>query len=744
VKVAAQIHSLAMRKGPALLSDVPEVKTYIRTHPMYGGAVLTYNKNNGDPVIFREGNIQMVDSTFMDVFSYTVIQGNLETCLDKPTSVVMTESMAKKYFGNEKDYLGKVLKMAGSWMDGDYEVTAVIKDVPENSTFPFDFVFPLHNVLRNPQYKQDNGWGWNNFVTYIQLHPNTDLKTAEGKLPAFIDKYRGKDLAESNGKLVLNFQPIRDIHLKPGYNNESSATISVDTIYFFTLISIFILAIAWINYINLSTARAMERAHEVGIKKAIGAFKSQLISQFFFESILVNFIGVVLAAILAIGLLPVLGDIVGKELTFDFSDYRFWAVLAGLFILGAFVSGGYPALVLSSFQTIEVLKGKNTGVRGGFPLRKVLVVFQFAASLILIAGTFAVYRQLNYMQEQDKGMTLDQMLVFEGPSVLDGGNRRDRLMTVKNRLSEIPGVEKVSTSAAIPGGGYNWGARLRKDGTPPEENKSGSICWVDSDFIDTYGLTLVSGRKFNPEIRSDMEAIMVNEAALTAYGLGDAENALNERIILGNDTIAIIGVLKNYNWSSLKEAHSPWMLKTDTVFGRYYSLHLTGNNVNAVVNQVENLFKESFPGNPFDYYFMDDFFDKQYKAERQFAEIFGLFAVLAIVIACLGLWGLASFTTSQKLKEIGIRKVLGASAGSITSLLSMQFLKLILIASVIALPLTWYGIDSWLGGFAFRIGLRWDLFVVPVVVLTIIALGTVSVQIMRGASINPAKVLRSE
>lgn len=731
-------------QGPALLTDIPEVKSYIRTHPMYGGAVFASKVESGNPAMFREENIQMVDSTYMDVFSHEVIQGNLKTSLHKPNSIVLTESMAKKYFGDDKEYLGKVMKMSGSWMDGDYEVTAVIEDVPDNSTFTFDFLLPMHNVLRTGQYTQDDGWGWNNFVTYIQLHPNTDAKVVEGKLPAFVDKYRGKDLAESNGKSVINLQPIREIHLKPGYNNESSATTSVDIIYFFTLISIFILAIAWINYINLSTARAMERAHEVGIKKAIGAYKSQLISQFFFESILVNFIGVAIAAVMAIGLLPVLGDIVGKELVFDFSDYRFWLALGSLFVLGAFVSGGYPALVLSSFHTIEVLKGKNTGPKGGFPLRKVLVVFQFAASLFLIAGTFAVYRQLNHMRDQDKGLTLDQILVFEGPSVIEGENRKQRLITVKNQLSQIPGVEKVSTSAAIPGGGYNWGALLRKDGAPQEENKSGSIVWVDTDFIDTYGMTVISGRKFNPEIRSDIQAVMVNEAALTAYGLGDAQNALNERILLGNDTSEIIGVLKNYNWASLKDAHSPWILKTDTIFRRYYSLHLTGSNMNAIVTNIEKVFKESFPGNPFDYYFMDDFFDKQYKAERQFAEIFSLFAILAIIIACLGLWGLASFTTSQKLKEIGIRKVLGASAGSITSLLSMQFMKLILIASVIALPLTWYGIDKWLGGFAFRIGLRWDLFVVPVVVLTLVALGTVSFQIMRGASINPAKVLRSE
>lgn len=731
-------------QGPSLLLDEPEVKSYVRTHPMYGGAVVSYKRENGDPSIFHEDKMQFVDSTFLDVFTYSAMQGDLNTALDYPKSMVITKKIVDKYFKKDEDPIGKILQVSGGWAEGDYEVTAVIGAVPQNSHFTFDFLLPIHNLLLNEQYKHDSGWDWSNFVTYVQLNPHADVKKLEAKMPAFINKYRGKELAESNSKDVLAFQALRDIHLSPGLNYETSSTVSVNTIYFFILIAIFILAIAWINYINLSTARAMERAREVGIKKALGALRTQLMYQFIFESVFVNFLGVVIAVLIAMGLLPLLGEIVGKDFFFDFSDPRFWMVLTGLFLLGSFISGAYPALVLSSFNTTEVLKGKSEKLVGGFSLRKGLVVFQFAASLILIAGTFAIYRQMIFMRTQDKGLTMAQMLIVNGPSVLKPSEAKERLITLKNELKKIPGVLSVTTSGAIPGGGHNWGTGMRRDGTQQEESKSGSVVWVDPDFIQTYGITVLAGRVFNPEIVSDMKSVLINEASLTAFGLGNAENALKERIILGSDTVAILGVLKNYHWSSLKTEHSPWLFKADTISRRNFSIHLSGNNMNEAIHQVEIRYKEAFPGNPFDYYFLDDFFDSQYKGDQQFAKIFGLFAILAIVIACLGLWGLASFTTTQKLKEIGIRKVLGASVGSIMSLMSWQFLKLILISTIIALPLTWYGVHSWLANFAFRIGMQWDLFVVPVVILIFLALGTVTLQILRGANINPAKILRSE
>lgn len=730
---------------PSMMADLPEIKTYVRTHPMYGGAVLTYDRQQGEPSTFHEdNNIQFVDSTFFDVFTYQALQGDLKTALQKPASIVLTKRMAEKFFHNDEDPLGKIIKVSGGWADGDYEVTAILANAPQNSHFYFEFLFPIHNLLEGGQYQQDNGWDWYNFVSYVQLHDGTDPRKVEEKLPAFVDKHLGKELAESNSKNIINLQPILSIHLNPGLAHDGSPTTSKSTIYFFVVISIFILAIAWINYINLSTARALERAREVGIKKAIGAYRSQLISQFLFESVLVNLLGIALAVLIALGLLPLLGDIVGKSFSFDFTDLRFWGILTGLFLIGSLISGAYPAFILSSFNTTEVIKGKSERITGGFSLRKVLVVFQFASSLILIAGTFTIYRQMNYMRSQDKGLTMDQMLIINGPSILDHKTAKDRLETLKHQLTEIPNVKSVTTSGAIPGGGYNWGTSIRREGTQPEESKTGSIVWIDPDFVGTYGITVLAGRNFNPSIKTDMESVLINEAAIQAFGLGDAENAVKSRLVFGGDTTNVLGVLKNYHWNSLKTEHTPFLFKADTISRRNFSVHLNGQDMTATIEAIGKTYKEIFPGNPFDYFFLDEFFNSQYKSEQQFGKIFSLFAILAIVIACLGLWGLASFTTTQKLKEIGIRKVLGASVRSILSLLSWQFFKLVLIASVIAIPLTWIGIDKWLSEFAFRIGMAWDLFVVPVVVLTIIALGTVSLQIFRGASINPAKILRSE
>lgn len=731
--------------GPAMQAEVPGVKTYVRTHPMYGGSVLTFDRPN-NPSIFHEDNIQLVDSTFFDVFTYEAVEGDLRTALQKPNSIVITEKIASRYFNDDEDPLGKLFQISGGWCDGAYEITAVIKNTPQNSHFPFEIIMPMHNLLKNGQYQQDDGWGWNNFVTYVELEANADKEPVEEKLPALVEKYQGEDLAKSNSKRIYELQPIREIHLTPGHRHESNATISFSTIYFFLVISAFILAIAWVNYINLSTARAMERAREVGIKKSIGAFRSQLLMQFIFESVLVNLLSVIIAVGIAVGLLPLLGEIVGKTLFFDFTDYRFWLILSGLFAVGSFISGLYPAYMLSSFRITEVLKGKSGRTTGGFSLRKVLVVFQFASSLVLIGGTFAIYRQMVFMQRQDKGLTMDQMLIVNGPNVFDwqSGKGAERLISMKHEFQQIPGVLSVTTSGAIPGGGHNWGTSMRKVGTQPEENKNGSVVWVDPDFVETYGMNIIAGRNFNLAIKSDMESVLINEAALTAFNLGTAEQALEERIVLGDDSVAILGVLKNYNWASLKSEHIPWLLKADTISRRNYSLHLSSTNMTETIEKVEAKFKEIFPGNPFDYYFLDDFFNNQYKSEQQFGKIFSVFSMLAIVIACLGLWGLASFTTAQKLKEISIRKVLGSSVGGILSLLSWDFLKLVIIASIIALPLTWYGIDQWLNGFAFRIGLTWDLFAIPVIILAVIALGTVSLQILRGANVNPAKVLRSE
>lgn len=726
--------------GPALEDNLPEVKRTIRTHQMYGGAVMIYAPPAGDPLAFQMDRILIVDSTFLRAFSFKAVEGNTETALDNPYSIVIAKAVAEKYFGNE-DPIGKTIKLTGGWVDGDYTVSAVIENIPGNTHFYFDVLVPSHNLFDRDQYKNDDGWGWNNFITYVELKSASMLPAVKEKLPDFAKRIVDIRHKNENYQTTFELQPLREIHLTTGIRHDDGA-ISRSTIYFFAVIALFILFIAWINYINLSTARALERAKEVGIKKSIGAYRSQLMTQFFMESVLINFLGILLATGLAILLLPVLGEIIGKDLSFDFTDGRLWLTLAAVFVFGSLASGVYPALALSSFRIVDVLKGRAEN--RGFSLRKALVVFQFASSLILIAGTFVVYRQINFMRNHDTGMQMDQMLIVSGPSTLNWRTAKQKLTIFKDEVRKIPGVQAVATSGTIPGGGHNWGANIRRSGTQASDFKSGSVVWIDPDFIPTYDIKFLSGKNFDSHVRTDMESVIVNEASLAAFGLGTAEEALNEKLIMGDDTCAVLGVLKNYNWSSLKSDHVPFLFRADTLTPAKVSVHLEGKEMTATVAAIEKLYKDLIPDDPFRYDFLDDFFNTQYKSDQQFGEIFGIFAMLAVAISCLGLWGLASFTTTQKLKEIGVRKVLGASNASIVYLLSSRFMQLILIAALISLPLTWYGINAWLDGFAFKVGIRWDLFVVPLAILMLVALLTVSLQVLKGAMTNPANVLRSE
>jgi putative ABC transport system permease protein len=723
--------------GPALASDLPEVKHFIRTHTEHG--VVTYQSPAGEAKAFHENNLLVVDSTFFEAFTFTAVMGSLTSALHDPNSIVLTKTIAQKYFGSA-DAVGKTVSLSGGRMKGNYTVTAVIEDVPANSHFTFNMLVPMHNMLLSNQYSKDDGWGSNNFTTYVQLHEQATWAGVEEKLPAFADRWINPKWEKFEIRMALHLQPLRDIHVHPGLRVDVE-TVSKSTIYFFGVVAGFILFIAWINYINLSTARAMERAREVGIKKTIGALRSELITQFFVESVLINGIAIALALMLTMSLLPVMGDILGKQLVFAYTDVRLWMIVFALFIIGTFASGIYPAFVLSSFRITEVLKGKSTGQ--GFSLRQVLVVFQFAASLVLIAGTFVVYRQINFMQARDKGLQMDQMLVVNGPGTLEWKTAKQKLAVFKEEVQKIPGVGTVTTSGSIPGKGANWGADIRKSGTALSDIKLGFVVFVDSDFIPTYEIEFLAGRNFDRDRESDKQSIIINEASVAAYDLGTIDEAVGQQLILDGDTATVIGVLKNYNWNSLKSEFVPFLFMPDDVVPSHVSLQVRGN-IPETIEAIGKLYTELIHGEPYEYYFLDDSFNTQYKSDRQFGSIFGVFAGLAVAISCLGLWGLASFTTSQKLKEIGVRKVLGASVTSIVYLLSSRFIRLVLLASLIAMPLAWYGIKSWLSSFAFSVGLQWDLFVLPLVVLLLIALVTVSVQVLQGAVSNPAKVLRSE
>jgi len=506
---------------------------------------------------------------------------------------------------------------------------------------------------------------------------------------------------------------------------------------------------AWTNYVNLSTARATERAKEVGIKKTIGVQERQLRWQFMFESLIINLLGILVAVGLSLLLLPVLGDIIDKKLSIDFNDLNVWLLLFFLLLAGTGVSGFYPAFILSSVRTIDVLKGAAK-VKGRPSLRRSLVLFQFASSLILIAGTFAVYNQIYFMKNHEKGFDMNQMLIVKAPRK-DPKRLEERLISYKDQLQQFSFVNHVASSLVVPGGSYNWGTLMRREGTPKEENKNGYAIWVDPDFIETYGMKLVSGKVWNRWMASDMKSVLINEASIIPFGLGDAEKALTSKIIIkgtdddkGADTVAILGVLKNYHWSSLKEEYSPIVMIPQKISGGLFSIQLTTQGIHESIEKIREQYQLHFPDEAFTYFFLDDFYNKQYREDEQFEKIFSLFAILAIAIACLGLWGLTSFTTLQRIKEIGIRKVLGASVKNIMVLLSRQYLNLILMASLIASPIAWYAIHVWLRNFAYRISLSWELFAVPVLILCVLTFITISVHITRAVLANPVESLKSE
>jgi putative ABC transport system permease protein len=725
--------------GPALQSEIPEVKRYVRTH--WEHSVVTYHLPSGDSKAFHENNILAADSTFFDTFTFRAISGSLSNALDDPNSIVLTNTVAKKYFGHEYP-IGKELMLAGGRLKGTYTVTAVMEDVPQNSHLTFNVLVPMHNMLLTGQYSRDDGWGSNNFTTYIELKEQATAESVEEKLPGIGDRWINPKWEKHSLRQELHLQPLLDIHLHPGMLVDVE-TVSRSTIYFFGLIAGFILLIAWINYINLSTARAMERAREVGIKKAIGALRAELITQFFTESALINLMAMVVAFALTAVLLPVMGDIIGKNLVFAYSDASLWFILAVLFVVGTLASGIYPALVLSGLRITQIMKGQRQNSQG-ISLRQGLVVFQFAASLILMAGTFVVYRQIDYMKSRDKGLQMDQMLIVSGPGTLEWDAAQKRIGIFKEKVAAIRGVNSVATSGSVPGNGINWGADVRKLGSELSDIKLGSVVYVDPDFVSCYNISFVSGRNFNWSRQSDRESVIINEASLKAFDLGTAEEALGERLIMETDTVNIVGVLKNYNWASLKSEVVPFIFAPGEVIPPYISIHLSGGAIPESIATIGELYKGMMPDEPFEYAFLDDSFNQQYKSDQQFGNIFGVFAGLAVAISCLGLWGLASFTTAQKLKEIGIRKVLGASVSSIVYLLSSRFIRLIVISASIAVPVAWYGMNKWLNSFAFNAGIKWDLFVLPLVMLLFIALITVSVQVLKGAITNPAKILRSE
>ena len=728
--------------GATLKKDYPQVEEYARIYAS-GGSKLVKKGNQ----FIDEPNVVHADSTLFNVFTLPAVSGNTATALNEPNTVVITESTAKKYF-NTTDAVGKTIETDGKTL---YKVTAIIKDIPRNSHFNFDFIFSMDNV--------NYGFGnflSHNFQTYILLKEGTDYKAFEKNFDQVIAKYivpQAKqfmqiesmdDFAKAGNKLEYKLMPLTDIHLRSDRFPELGTNGNIQYVYIFSAIAIFILLIACINFMNLSTARSANRAKEVGIRKVLGTEKKSLVRQFLTESTLMAILSLLIALVVAWLVLPLFNEVSSKSLTIQsLTSYRILPLLIALPFVVGLLAGSYPAFYLSSFQPIQVLKGKiNAGFKKSY-LRSGLVVFQFAISIFLIVGTIIVYKQLGYIQTKQLGFNKDQVLVINGTGALE-----KNVDAFKNEVLNMQGVASGTMSNFLP-----VSSSARNDNTYSKEavmdSKNGfnMQTWrIDYDYIKTLGMKIIKGRNFSREFGADSSAIIINETTAQILGYDDP---VGKKIYAANPDGAaateynIIGVVKNFHFESLRQNITALCF----TLGRSIwstSFKVNTGNIQGLVKQIESKWKTMAPGMPFSYRFLDEAFDNMYRTEQRVGKVALSFSVLTILIACLGLFGLATYMAEQRTKEIGVRKVLGATVTNIVNMLSKDFLKLVIISAVFAVPIGWWVMNIWLQDFAYRINIGWWVFAVAIAVDVFIALLTVSFQAIKAAIANPVKSLRTE
>ncbi len=721
----------------ALKSDYPEVEESTRLRS-FGKPKITYADKT-----FKEGRFAAVDPNFFNVFTLPLIKGDAATALSQPNTVVITKEQASKFFGNEEP-IGKLLNFGNNDL---YKVTGVIDEIPQNSHFHFDMFGSMLS------FKEANKPTWmeSNFFTYIVLKNGYNYKKLEAKLPGMVEKYMGPQILQDMGMSLSQFrtkgnelgfvlQSLTDIHLHSDTTSELEPGGNVQYVYIFGAIAIFMLLIACINFVNLSTAGASKRAKEVGVRKVMGSDKFTLIKQFLTESVLLTFIALLISFILIQLALPVFNDLSGKNLSIGFNIKPIISLLA-LGILVGIVAGIYPAFFLSSFKPIAVLKGRLSASTKRFSLRSGLVVFQFFISVSLIIGTITVYQQMKFIQNKKLGYNKEQLLVLPNSRAL-GKNEK----VFKEQLLKDSRVVNATISGYKPAGpSYSNNALAYPEGKDNQVMKTLEY-HVDEQYIPTFGMTMAAGRNFSPAFPTDSSAMIINEAAAKAFGWGT--NAIGQRITRDNSdrghnfVYTVIGVVKDFHFRSLHEAITPLLMTLGPDQGLIIKVKTT--DIAGLLSSMKQQWTAFHSEEPFAYEFMDELYNKTYAAEQKTGRILNIFAVLTILVACLGLFGLATYTAEQRTKEIGIRKVLGASITQVSTMLSKEFIKLVLIACFIAFPLSWFVMNEWLQDFAYRISISWYVFAIAAVAALVIALLTVSFQAIKAALANPVKSLRME
>jgi putative ABC transport system permease protein len=732
--------------GPTLKRDFPEVEDFCR---LIDDDVLL--SNDARNVKFKEEKGYYADPSVLSMFGIQLVKGNAATALNAPDKILLSENTAKKYFGNE-DPLGKRLTNRNPDYIRSYEVTGVFKEFPQNSHLIIDHLLSystlgsINRFYGDTSNATETSFGWYDFYTYLKLKPGTDYQKFEAKFPAFCNKYiNSKEWNKTNNvRDEIHIIPLKDIHLYSNYNQEAEVNGNGQSVSFLFMIAFFIIGIAWINYINLATARSMERAREVGVRKVVGALRSNLIKQFLVESFLLNLMAFLLAIISVYLLTPWFNKFTGRETQLFFHlPSNYWLGFLAMFLAGSLLSGIYPAFVLSGFKPVLVLKGLFKNSSSGLILRKSLIITQFATSVVLIAGTIVVYQQVSYMQRQNLGVNINQTLVLKGAESITDSVYQNVYQPFKTDLLKIPGVKNVSASTNVMGEEIYWTNDSRQL-APNSKSVTLYNLGIDYDFIPSYGLKISAGRNFSKDFATDKKAVLLNESAARLLGLTDFNKAVTQSIISRGDTVKLAGIVADYHHQGLQKAIEPMIFRLVPNSRGAYALKIQSGNVNSTIAAIQKIWNQYFPADPFNYFFLDDYFNQQYNADQLFGKVFGLFAFLAILIACFGLLGLSAYNVLQRTKEIGIRKILGASTQSLLYLLSKDFLTLIMISFVIAIPVSWWIMHNWLQNYAYRISIGWWVFVVAGTAALCVALITISLQAIKVAIANPVKSLRTE
>lgn len=724
--------------------DIPEVEDVVRLRTAFGAVIVEYEDN-----LYEEYRVMFADSGFFKMFSIPLLEGDPEKALAEPNKAVLTQASAKKYFGTE-DPIGKVLTS----QFGDLVVSGVCEDVPENTHFEFDLLISFVTqgfLINQPEYMSFSS------NTYLLLNEQAQPDQVEAKFPEIVEKYASgqiqrrlsmsyKQYVEAGNGYHYFLQPLPDIFLHSKLENELKPTGDMSSVYLFTAIAIFILLIACINFMNLSTARSADRAKEVGVRKVMGAFRGLLMGQFLVEAMVISFISLGIGLVLIQAVLPFFNDFAGKNLALNLGENFWWIPLMILFaLIVGFLAGSYPAFVLSGFKPVAVLKGKFQHTKAGNLLRNGLVVFQFAISIILIAATMTVYQQMQFMQNKDLGFDEEQVMVIERIGSLQS-QEADKRETFRKQIAQLPEVISAGQANTMPGN-YFFGFQLQ----PPGGSNEVFTCRgmnVDDHYFESMRMEIVSGRAFSEDF-NDTLSIIFNEHAIRELGI---ENPIGKQVTNPANngegvTYTIIGVVKDFHYQSMHEnIGSLAILSTEgpNSFSAFMPVRFQTSDMNSFIAKAENTWKNMNADVPFAYHFLDEELNRLYENESRTGKMFGAFAILAILVACIGLLGLTAFIAQQKSKEIGIRKVLGASVGQIVVLLTREFSLLVLIALLIAVPAIWFGMNWWLDSFAYHIQLGISVFVTAGFIALFVAWLTVSYQSIKAAVVNPIESLRDE